>query len=193
VVTLSGDALGLIISDMDDRFAYDELVYDGQIAKVHKVGLKMRDGEVVQRDLIRYAGAAVILPIFDDGSIIMIRNYRFAVDERLWELPAGILEDDEDPALCAARELTEETGYTARSIEKLGRFYPGPGTNDEVMYSFLATHLSPGDQDLERYEDITVEVISPDEVRQMIADGRIHDGKTIATLGLYWVKKSLAD
>jgi len=178
---------------MDDRFAYDELVYDGRIAKVHKIGLKMADGKVVQRDLIRYSGAAVVLPVLDDGSIVMIRNYRFAVDERLWELPAGILEDDEDPSLCAARELTEETGYTARRIEKLGQFYPGPGTNDEVMHSFLATDLSPGEQDLERYEDITVKVISPDEVKQMIADGRIHDGKTIATLTLYWIKKRLVD
>ena len=192
-MALSGGRVGPIISGMDDRFAYDELVYDGRIAKVHKVGLKMRDGKVVQRDLIRYAGAAVVLPILDDGSVVMIRNYRFAVDETLWELPAGILEDDEDPALCAARELTEETGYTARRIEKLGQFYPGPGTNDEVMHSFLATDLSPGNQDLERYEDITVRVISPDEVRQMITDGRIHDGKTIATLAIHWVKKCIAD
>lgn len=178
---------------MDDRFAYDELVYDGRITKVHKIGLRMTDGRVVQRDLIRYVAAAVVLPVLDDGSIVMIRNYRFAVDETLWELPAGILEDGERPAICAARELAEETGYTAGSIEKLGQFYPGPGTNDEVMHSFLATDLSAGKQDLERYEDITVEIVPAGQVRRMVADGRIHDGKTIATLALYWIRKAAVD
>lgn len=174
---------------MDDRFAYDELVYDGRIAKVRKVGLRMPDGNVVQRDFINYPGASVVLPVLDDGAIVMIRNYRFAVEETLWELPAGILEDGEPPELCAARELTEETGYTAGSLEKLGKFYPGPGTNDELMHAFLATGLAAGDQDLDRYEDITVEVIAPDQVKDMVADGRIHDGKTIATLALYWLKR----
>lgn len=174
---------------MSDRFDYDELVYDGRIAKVHKVGLRMPDGKVVQRDLIRYPGAAVVLPILDDGSIVMIRNYRFAVDEELLELPAGLLERSEDPAVCATRELTEETGYRAGKVAKLGWFYPGPGTNDEVMHSFLATDLSPGKQDLEAYEEITVDVFDEAEVRQMVADGRIHDGKTIATLALYWLEK----
>jgi len=178
---------------MNEKFAYDELVYDGRIVEVHKVGLRMPDGNVVQRDLIRYAGAAVVLPVLADGSIVMIRNYRFAVDEHLWELPAGLLEPGEDPAFCAERELAEETGYRAENIEKLGQFYPGPGTNDEVMHSFLATGLADGQQDLERYEQIEVKVTPADEVRQMVCDGRIHDGKTIATLGLYWLKKNSGD
>lgn len=186
-MSLSTD--GLIIARMEERFAYDELVYDGKIAEVHKVGLRMADGRVVQRDFIHYNGAAVVLPVLADGRIVLIRNYRFAVDERLWELPAGILEDDEDPAACAARELTEETGYVAGNIEKLGRFYPGPGTNDERMHSFLATDLTAGEQNLEAYEEITVKVCGGDEVRRMVADGTIHDGKTIATLALYWLRK----
>lgn len=177
---------------MSRRFEYDEVVFDGRIAQVHRVGLRLGDGRVVQRDLIHYPGAAVVLPVLADGSIVMIRNYRFAVDETLYELAAGVLEKGEDPAACAARELTEETGYVAGRLEKLGEFFSGPGTCDEVMHAFLAADLRPGRQDLEPGEQIEVEVIPDDQVRAMVADGRIHDAKTIAALGLYWLKKDKA-
>ena len=173
---------------MDDRFAYRQLIYQGKIAAFHKVGLRMPDGRVVERDLVHYNGAAVVLPILPDGSIVMIRNYRFAVDEHLLELPAGVLEADEDPALCAARELTEETGYVAGRIEPLGMFYTGPGTTDERMFAFLADELAAGTQDLERYEEIAVEIVPADRVRRMILDGTLHDGKSIAALNLYWLR-----
>ena len=174
---------------MDERFEYDELVFDGLIAKVHKVGLRMADGHVAQRDFIHYPGAAVVLPILDDGSIVLIRNRRFAVDEELYELPAGILEDAEAPQLCAARELTEETGYTAGRMVALGGFYSTPGTSDEYLHAFLALDLTDGKQALEGYEQITVEVFCEDEVRRMVSDGRIKDAKSIAALALYWLKK----
>ncbi len=175
----------------DRRFEYDEIVFKGQVAEVHKVGVRMPDGRVVQRDFIRYNGAAVILPILDDGSIVLIRNYRFAVEETLYELPAGRIEDGEDPAVGAARELTEETGYSAGRIEKLGQFYTGPGTCNEVMHVFAATDLSAGTQKLEVYEQIEAEVVTDAEVRAMVAAGRIHDGKTIAALGLWWLLKGM--
>ena len=175
----------------DKRFAYDELVFKGRVAEVHKVGVKMPDGRVVQRDWIRYNGAAVILPILDDGSIVLIRNYRFAVEETLYELPAGILDDGEDPAVGAARELTEETGYAAGRLEKLGRYYTGPGTCNELMHAFVAMGLSAGPQKLEAYEQIETEAIGDADVRAMVADGRIHDAKTIATLCLWWLRKGM--
>ena len=178
---------------MGKRFEYDELIYKGAVVEVHKVGVRMSNGQVVGRDFLHYAGAGVILPVLEDGSIVMIRNRRFAVQENLWELPAGMLEDGEGPAVCAARELTEETGYTAGTIEKLGQFYTGPGTADEVMHTYLATDLTDGQQDLEVHEDITVEVVGEGDVRRMIRSGEIHDGKTIASLALYWLRTSLTD
>jgi len=171
-----------------DRFVSDELVFDGMLAKAHRVRLEMPDGHVVQRDLIRYPGAVVILPVLADGSIVLIRNYRFAVGQTLYELPAGCLEEGEEPKACAARELGEETGYTAGRIEKLAAFYTGPGTSDEIMHAFLAVDLTDGEQHLERYEEITVEVHPESQVRKMIADGRVIDAKTLACLALYWVK-----
>ena len=178
-----------IIACMNERFAYDELVFAGKVTEVHKVGVRTSEGEVVQRDWIRYAGAAVVLPVLDDGAIVMIRNYRFAVDEHLWELPAGMLETGEPPDRCAARELAEETGFTAGRIVKLGEFYTGPGTTDERMHAYLATDLTDGLQNLEIHEEIAVEVLPDERVRRMVGDGTIHDGKTLATLGLYWLER----
>jgi ADP-ribose pyrophosphatase len=175
---------------MSAEFEYRELVFDGKVAKGYRVGLRMDDGKVVQRDLFCYGGAAVILPVLDDGSIVMIRNYRFAIDEHLLELPAGMLEKGEDPLLAAERELAEETGYTAGKIEKLGAFYTGPGTTDENMHAYLATGLTRGEQNLEIHERITVEVYPDSQVRRMIADGSLHDGKSIAALAMYWLRKA---
>jgi len=149
----------------------------------------MPDGKIVDRDFVHHSGAVVVLPVLADGSIVMIRNYRFAVGETLWELPAGLLETGENQADCAGRELIEETGFKAGKIEKLGQFYTCPGIADENMHAFLATDLMPGEQDLETYEQITVEILSEQKVRDMLLDGTIHDGKTIATLGLYWLKR----
>ena len=173
---------------MKDRFEYSKLVFDGVVAKGYEVGVRMDDGKVVRRDYLHYDGAAVILPVRDDGSIVMIRNYRFAVDENLLELPAGMLADGEPPEVCAARELTEETGYKAQKVEKLGQFYTGPGTSNQILHSFLATGLTEGAQNLEEYERITVESFSQAQIRRMIAGGEIHDAKTISTLSLYWLR-----
>ena len=177
---------------MDRRFEKDELVYKGRVLDVHRVTLRAKDGSSIQRDLVHYNGAAVILPVLEDGRIVLIRNYRYAVGESIYELPAGNLDGAEAPSHCAARELTEETGYRAGSIEPLGSFLAAPGSSDEMLHAFLATGLRDGPQELERYEEIEVEVVSPSRVRQMVLSGEIHDAKTIATLGLYWLKVSAA-
>lgn len=174
---------------MSNRFEYDELIYKGRVAQVHRVGVRTPGGEVLQRDWIHYGGAAVILPLLSDGRIILIRNVRFAVNETLWELPAGMLDGDEAPQVGARRELEEETGYTAGRLEKLGAFYSAPGSSDEMLHAFVARDLVGGPQKLEKYEEITVEALPDDTVRQMVLDGTIHDAKTISTLALYWLGK----
>lgn len=170
------------------RFERDQLIYKGRVAELHKVGVRMPDGRIVERDFVHYGGAAVVLPVLGDGSIVMIRNYRFAVEEHLLELPAGMVDGAEDPEAGAARELAEETGYVAGRIEPLGVFFTGPGSTDERMHAFLATDLKAGPQHLEAYEEIRVETHTEEQVRRMICDGTIHDGKTIAALALYWLK-----
>jgi len=175
------------MSGMGKRFERCRQVVDGVIVKVYRVAVRTEQGQIIERDYIRYPGAAVILPVLGDGSIVLIRNWRFTADDRLIELPAGHLDAGEDPAVCAARELAEETGYTATRLEKLGAFYTSPGSSDEIMHAFLATELTAGRQQLEAFERITVEVLPDETVRGMVADGTIRDGKTIAALGLYWL------
>jgi len=172
---------------MNPDFAQDETVYDGRVFTCHRVQLRMDDGQLVQRDLLRFHGAVIVVPVLDDGRIVLIRNERFAVAETLWELPAGMLEPGEDPADCAARELREETGYAPARLDALRPFYTVPGVGDEVMHAFVARGLQAGPQDLERYERITVAPQTDAEVRQMVHDGTLHDGKSLAALCQYWL------
>lgn len=157
----------------------------GPVFAVEVIEYTDERGRRVRRDVVRHPGAVTILPLTDDGRVVLIRNRRIAVEEELLELPAGKLEPDEDPRLAAARELEEETGHRAGSIELLTRFYTSPGFADEHMDGYLATGLEKTTQRLEPGEEIEVLLTPVDEALEMIRDGRIKDGKTIATL-LYW-------
>ena len=142
-------------------------------------------GRSVRREIVRHPGAVVIVPVLDDGRLVLIRNYRIAVDDRLWELPAGKLEAGEEPPQAAARELQEETGYRAARIRPLTAFFSSPGFADELIHAFVAEDLAFVAQNLEPGEEIEVAELARDEVLAMIADGRIRDGKTIAAV-LMW-------
>jgi ADP-ribose pyrophosphatase len=166
----------------------NEIVHAGRIFNVEVVYTTGRDGRPMRRDIVRHKGAVTIVPVLDDGRLVMIRNYRIAVDDRLWEFPAGGLEVGEDPRLAAGRELEEETGYHAASIELLGTFYTSPGFADEFMRAYVATGLTEVGQRLEPGEDIEVHRVTPDQLLNMIDDNTIRDGKTIAA-GLTWHRR----
>ena len=136
--------------------------------------------------MVTHGGSVIILPILDDGRIVMIKNYRFSVDEVLWELPAGTLDAGEEIITCAKREIIEETGYEAAKVEPLHQFYPAPGMTNEEMHAYLATGLKHVGQDLDDTEDIEVAPLSCDEIIQKIESHEIVDGKTIAML-LYYI------
>jgi ADP-ribose pyrophosphatase len=145
----------------------------------------LADGREFVRDTIEHPGSVVILPLLDDGRVCLLRNYRQAVGATLIELPAGTLDRDEAPAATAARELTEETGYSAARLEPLTELLMSPGILHERTYVFVATGLTPGPPQLEAGEEIETLLVAWDEALAMIDDGRIQDSKTVAALLFY--------
>jgi ADP-ribose pyrophosphatase len=176
------------------RSAGDELIFHGDRVDFILRPQTLSSGRVRKREVVLHPGAVIILPVLDDGRIVMIRNRRHTVHEALLELPAGTLERDaagmpEDPLACATRELTEETGYRAAKVEPFGWFYTSPGILTEKMYAFVAMGLTAGAQELEDNEQIEVAIMHPEEVRRDIQENRIVDAKSIATLLKYLVDR----
>jgi ADP-ribose pyrophosphatase len=154
----------------------------GERFDVIGVDLAKRSGGTKRREVVVPPDAVVIVPVLNDGRIVMIRNTRFAIDDTLWEIPAGTLETNEDPAACAGRELTEETGYAAQTLTPMLRFYTSPGFCTENMHAYLASGLSHHGQDLDETEQIEVHPMSVADVQALLGENKIRDGKTIATL-----------
>jgi ADP-ribose pyrophosphatase len=140
------------------------------------------DGRMVEKTFVTHPGGVVLLPLVDDRTILMVRNYRVTLQDWLWELPAGTLEPPESPRQCAARELREETGYTAQAIEPLLEFYTAPGFCNERLGVFVATGLKYMGQDLRGDELMTVEKVPLSEAVGNACRGGFQDAKTIATL-----------
>lgn len=150
--------------------------------RVDRFDLPARDGSFRTRELVVHPGAVVILPILDDGRVVLIRNHRPMLGKTLLELPAGTLEPGEEPALAAARELHEETGYQAESLIRVSRFFASPGITDELMHLFAARGLRPGTQALDPTEQIEVVPMSFDDALTLCRDGSIEDAKTLVAL-----------
>jgi ADP-ribose pyrophosphatase len=137
-------------------------------------------GIAVEREVVHHSGSAVMLARDEQGRILLVRQFRLPARRKLWELPAGRLNNRETPLRAAQRELEEETGYHARSWKRLVAFYPSPGYCTEYMTVYLAEGLTPGATHPDEDELIETRWFTPEQVRQMIARGRIEDGKTLA-------------
>lgn len=154
--------------------------------RIFKVTLDtVQEGDLIyQREVVHHSGSAVIIPIFDDGSVVLVRQYRHPIVKYLLEAPAGTLNDGETPEVGAARELEEELGLRAEKLEKLSEFYVSPGFCEEKMWVFLATGLRESKQNLEEDEIIEVVRFPLSEALERITSGEIEDAKTIIGLML---------
>jgi ADP-ribose pyrophosphatase len=155
-----------------------EDIYKGKIFDVFKA--EISDGDIkYKREIVKHKGSAVVIPVFADKTIALVRQYRHAAGEYLLEIPAGTLNTSENPEIGALRELEEEIGVKAGKIEKLTEFYVSPGFLTEKMHLYLATDLRETQQNLEEDELLTIEKLSFTEAFAKIKNGEIQDAKTI--------------
>lgn len=164
------------------RTLKSEQRYTGKVFSLVIDEVEYPSGNRAVREVASHPGGSVVVPLFEDGSILLVHQFRYPMKKHLFELPAGKLDAGEDPAVCAARELEEETGYIAQTIQKLTAIYTTPGFCNELLHIYLATNLtrSPRGQQLEEGEmDLTVRRLPLEEAVTMIENGGIVDGKTI--------------
>lgn len=155
-----------------------EPIFDGRIISLQVDTVELADGRTATREIVRHPGASAVLALLD-GKLLVVEQYRKPMDKFQVEIPAGKLDGDEDPALAAARELEEETGYRPGSLKLISAFYTSPGFADEKLYLYFADELVKGLQNPDEDEDLYVETITMEQADAYIAEGRISDAKTI--------------
>ncbi|MBI3945895.1 MAG: NUDIX hydrolase [Armatimonadetes bacterium] len=165
-----------------ERCLESQTLFEGKLLKVRADRVALPGGRESVREVVAHPGAVAMVPITDDGQVVLIEQWRYAAGGPLLEIPAGTLEPNEEPAACAARELAEEIGCRAGHLEPLGAFFVAPGYSSERIHLFLATHLRPAEGDPEEDENIE-QILKPlDEAVAMVRDGQIEDAKTIIGL-----------
>jgi ADP-ribose pyrophosphatase len=166
-----------------------EPLYQGTVFQVVRDRLLEVSGLEIVREVVRHNGGAGALPVFADGQVALVRQYRHPARAELLEIPAGKLEAGELPQECAARELEQEIGWRAGRLEKLGEFYTTPGFCEEKLYVYLATELQPAAQQLDEDEVIEVVYLPLTEAVAMALRGELEDSKTL--LALLWAERRL--
>lgn len=157
--------------------------YSGRVISLDLDTVRFPDGSTGELEMVRHPGASAIVPFLSDPAgpdpqLLLIKQYRYAALEFLYEIPAGRLDDGEDPTECARRELQEETGCTAGTLEHMHTMFTTPGFTDEKIHLFLAFDLTRGEAQREADEFISVEVVPLTQALEMVKDGRIKDAKT---------------
>lgn len=164
-------------------------IYKGKVVVLNVETVTLPNGATVDLEVIRHPGAAAIVPVKDDGTVILIRQFRHAAGGFIYEIPAGKLHPGEDPRDCAARELEEEIGYRASSFELLTSIFTAPGFADEVIHIYKGTRLTKGRQKLDHDEVLHVVELPIEKAIAHIQDGTIRDGKTIVGLQAVYLQK----
>lgn len=175
------------MKDLTEHFVAGGLVLDGNLLKVHRDTVRLPDGSHGEREYIRHPGAVAIVALFDDGKLLLERQFRYPNRREFIEIPAGKLEPGEPPLATAKRELLEETGYVADEWKRMGVMHTAIGYTNEAIELFLATKLTKKTAKLDAGEFLETFLLSLDEAVAMVRDGRITDAKTM--VGVLWIDK----
>ena len=165
-----------------ERCTSSSRVYDGRILNLRLDQVTLGNGKTTTREVIEHRGAAAIVPITQEGNVVLVRQFRYAIATDLLEVPAGTMERGEHPEDCAVRELEEETGYRCKEIEKIMEFFPVPGYSTEKIHVYLAKGLVKSEMHTEEDEAISLEVTPLENALGKVRSGEIRDAKSICAL-----------
>lgn len=169
--------------ELKEKFVKSEQVFDGVLLKVFRDTVELPNGGAATREWIKHPGAVAVVPVLPNGRIVMVRQYRYPMEEITLEIPAGKLEIGENPYESALRELKEETGYTATGgLKEIGVIATTVAFSNEKIRLYIATDLKAGEQCTDEDEFINVSDYSLDELLTMVQDGRIYDAKTVTAI-----------
>ncbi|MDD3688966.1 MAG: NUDIX hydrolase [Synergistaceae bacterium] len=171
--------------DTREKTISKNTAYRGRILNLRIDKVEIPGGKKTIREVVEHSPAVAILPVADDGSVLLIRQYRYAIGEDILEIPAGLVEPGEDFDRCAERELQEEIGYFPGTLKEIGRMYNSPGFCTEMLVLYLASNLKPSKLQADVDEFIHLNPVPPGEIASILGDGRIRDGKTFAALSWY--------
>lgn len=177
------------MTSMEEKTTKSRQIHKGKIINLRVDEVVLPDGRKAIREIVEHRGAVAAVPLLPGERVILIKQFRKAVEEVIYEIPAGKLEEEEGPRSCIERELKEEIGCQAGALKKLLSYYPSPGFSSELIHLFLATDLEKKKQDLESDEFIETVTLEFNEALKMIEQGRIKDGKTI--IGLFLARQFL--
>ena len=168
---------------MEERLS-SRKIFDGEVINLRVDEVKLENGVVATREVVEHRGATAIVPILDNGDVILVRQYRYPVETELLEIPAGTSEPNEDPKNCAVRELEEETGYRCGKIVEMTTCFLAPGYSTEKIHIFLAKGLAKTQTHMDEDEKITTEIYPLNAALEKITTGEIRDAKSIVGLHL---------
>jgi len=175
--------------DFFEKQIETKTVYEGIVVSIRSDVAELQNGNTALREVVVHPGGVGIVPLTRDNKVLMVRQYRYPMEEELLEIPAGKLGEGEDPFECAVRELSEETGCTAGRYVDLGVSYPSPGFCREKLYIYLALDLQYGEMHLDENELLSVEEVAIDELVDRIMANELPDGKTV--IGILKAKRYL--
>lgn len=172
-------------SNYEERTMKSTKIFDGKVLQLRVDTVEMEGQKYTKREIVERQPAVGIIAITEDDEIILIKQYRKAIDKEIYEIPAGMVDFGEEPQKAALRELKEETGYDAEKSEYLLETYSSPGFTNEKLFIFYADGLTEGDQDLDEFEHLSVEKVKFEEALKLISFGEITDSKSVAGILFY--------
>jgi ADP-ribose pyrophosphatase len=176
------------VKNLEEKTISTKQIYKGKIIDLQLDEVSLPDGGTSYREIVKHPGAVAIIAITDENKLVLVRQFRKALEKTIYEIPAGKLDIGEEAETCARRELKEETGYHAEFLEKLNGFYTSPGFADEYIHLFEASQLTSGETSLDQDEFVECVELTFAECLEKIDSGEICDAKTIHAITLWQLK-----